>query len=155
MSVKPRVRFYVGYEGSTSETTANQNIWQAFPSPSVSVTEYRSSGNITLNTTTMDFTYSGDPTWLELTSVCNIYKGSGGNVNRNVQVVFHKNGVPAGPVRGSYMNNQDSQILSGNGEIYVENGDVITPMIRNIEDDCKINVKNCTFNFKQDFEWGY
>lgn len=149
-----RGRIYFSYGDSTAETTAGQGVWQRFPVPSVPITTYRSSGDFTV--TDMAITYIRDiPAWFNVETVCNIYKGSGGNASRNVEVVWHLNGSPAGPVRGSHMSAQESQIITGSGQIYLSTGDILEPMIRNIDNGDFINIKNCVFNITEDSDWGH
>lgn len=155
MSLLPRGRLYISYTGSTSETSALQNVWETFPFPSTSITNYRDSGDISVSDSSgLTFTYSGHSAWYDVTAVCNVYKGTGGNVNRNLEFQWELNGSPIGSVRGVYMNNQDSIILTGTGQLYLNDGDVIKPKIRNIENDDKINIKSCDFIFKEDISWG-
>lgn len=154
-SLHPRARLYCSYAGSTSETTALQNVFQTFPYPSVAITTHRTSGHFVVSDDSgLTFTYSGISAWFNISVVCNVYKGSGGNANRNVEVQWQVNGVGVGPIRGSHMNSQDSQIITGIGQLYLNNGDVLKPTIRNIENDDKINLKNCDFIFSEDSSWG-
>ena len=157
MSVHKRARLYFGYEDSTSETSSLQNVWESFPWPSTAVTTYRASGDFTVSDDGgMKITYNrAEPSWFDLDAVCNVYKGAGGNANRNIEMVWHLNDSPAGPARGSYMNAQDSQLLTGCGQVYLTQGDELKPKCRNIENDDKLCFKCCTFDFKEDFDYGY
>lgn len=152
----PRARLYCGYSDNTNETTSNQNIWEKFPYSSSGVTTWRNSGDFTVDNSSTTFTLNRSiGGWFEVCAVCNIYKGTGGNASRNVELVWYKNGVESGFVRGSHMNNQDSNVVTGQGEMYLEPNDYIEPHIRNTENDDKILLKNCTFDIKEDCDWGY
>lgn len=154
-TIYPRGRLYFSYKDSTSNTTALQNDWETFPYPSTGVTEHRNCGAFSVTDSSgLTITYSGHPTWIDIQVVCNLYKGTGSNANRNVETQWELNGVQIGTVRGCYMNAQDSIIMTGIGQLYLNPGDVLKPKIRNIENDDKINIKSCDFIFKEDFSWG-
>lgn len=148
-----RTRIYCGYDGNTNETTTLQNVWSIFPFPSTGFTTWRTAGPVTISGSSTTFTWNDKPSWVEVIATCNIKKGSGGNTNRNVEFVWYQNGSPAGPIRGTYMNNQDCQIISGHGYLYLNTGDTIEPWIRNVENDDKILLTNCTFILSQDDGW--
>lgn len=154
-TVHKRARLYFSYKDSTSNTTALQNVWETFPYPSTGITENRNSGDFVISDSSgLTITYNGHPAWFDISVVCNLYKGTGSAVNRNVETQWELNGVQIGSVRGCYMNAQDSIIMTGIGQLYLNNGDVLKPKIRNIENDDKINIKSCDFMFKEDSSWG-
>lgn len=154
-SVNPRARLYCSYKDSTSETIADHNVWQVFPFPSTSITNHRDSGHFTVSDSSgLTFTYSGITAWFDVSAMCNAYKGSGSNATRNIETQWKVNGIAVGAARGSHMNNHDSVILTGFGQMLLHNGDVVQPTIRNIENGDKINLKACDFIFKEDSSWG-
>lgn len=154
-SIHKRARLYISYKDCTENTTANQNIWQTFPYPNTAVVENRNSGDFVVsNDSGLTVTYTGHNSWFDINVVCNVYKGSGSNANRNVETQWELNGVQIGSVRGCYMNAQDSVIMTGIGQLFLSTGDVLKPKIRNIENDDKINIKSCDFMFKEDNSWG-
>lgn len=149
---KIKNKLYFGYSGSTSETTSLQNVWQKFPYPSSSISTYRDSGSFSVSDDGgLKITCGTIPSaWYYVSTNCNVYKGSGSNQSRNIEFVWRVNDVENGPIRGTHMNNLDSQILCGIGQLYLETGDIIEPYVRNIENDDKINLKNCSFDITQE-----
>lgn len=148
-----RARLFCGYTDNINETVSDINIWERFPYSSTGITKWRDEGK--LNKIEVDgsitrFSWNGPPTWFKVDASCNVYKGSGPAVNRNIEFLWYKNGVQDGIVRGSYMNSSDSQVVSGSGMMYLETGDYVEPYIRNIENSDKILLKNCTFIFWED-----
>ena len=149
-----RGRLYCGYDANTNESTSLVNAWDVFPFPSTGYTVWRDTGHFTIDGSRSKFTWTGmNNTWVYVDAVCNVYKGSGGNATRNIEVVWRLNGTDAGPVRGSHMNDHDSIIISGSGWFLLSNGDYIEPYIRNIENDDKILLKNCVFSMLEDSGW--
>lgn len=143
-----RARLYCGYEDNVNESTTLVNEWGRFPYPSTGLTVIRSEGPhpIVIDPDMTRFTWTGDNgCYFRVEAVCNVYKGSGGNANRNIEFCWYKNSQKYGFVRGSHMNAQDSQIISGSGWMWLDPNDYIEPYIRNIENDDKILLKNCTF----------
>lgn len=151
----PKSKLYFNYSNSTSETTALQNVWQVFPYPSTSINTIADSGDLVLSDDSgMKFTFTREvPAHFGVDVTCNIKKGSGGNANRNVQLVWEFNGVDFSFAPCYYMNNQDCIIVSSHAEIDLQNGDVLRPKIRNLENDDKIQLPNCQFIFKEDMDW--
>lgn len=153
MTYCKRARLYCGYEENSTETTALQNVWEVFPQPSGGYFYWRTTNDFTIDVNgkiNFDRSVAG---WFKIDTICNVYKGTGGNASRNVEVVWKQNGVKAGPIRGSHMNNNDSQIISGTGEVYLAPGDYLEPCIRNIENDDKILLTNVTINIFEEVDW--
>lgn len=155
LNVRRMSRLYCGYDNNVTNLGLTQNIWQRFVYPSTGYTTYRNN-DFSIDGSLSKFTYTGESQkWFKVDAVCNIYKIGGGSVNRNIEVQWRLNGNPVGSVRGSYMHDQDSQIISGGGELLLSNGDYLEPFIRNIEnsDDCLL--KNCSFIVKEDPEYAF
>jgi len=148
-----RARLYCGYDENVNETVSNVGIWERFPFSSTGITKYRDQGlinKVEVSESMTRFTWNGDPTWFKVEASCNVYKATGGEANRNIEMVWYKNGVKYGVIWGSHMNSSDSMIVSGSGMMYLETGDFVEPWIRNIENSDKILLKNCTFIFWED-----
>ena len=115
------------------------------PYPSTGFSTFRQEGEpFVISGTECSFTWNGKPTWFKLDCIVNVFKGTGGWPNRNIESVWYVNGVKSGIIRASHMSNQDDQILSGSGWVFLNNGDNLEPMVRNIENSDKILCKNFT-----------
>lgn len=149
-----RARLFCGYDQNTNESaTTGLNNWTDFSYPSSGISIWRQEGEPVLEVlpNRVAFTWSGPPTWFKLDAICNVYKGSGGNTSINIEMCWFKNeDIPYGFIRGSHMNNQDSNIVSGSGWLLINTGDTIYPKIRNIENNDTVLLKNCTFTFWAD-----
>ena len=146
-----RGRLYVSHDANVNETTALKDVWEKFPYPTNGYTEVRKEGDWVCAIDSSTFTWNGKPCWHIVDATANIYRGSGvASQNRNCEFQWYKNGLAFGVARGSYFNNQDSQIMSGHGWMYLETGDSVSPWIRNTESDDKILIKNCCFTFYED-----
>lgn len=151
-----RARLYCGYDASTAEIVATQNVWNAFPAPSTAITTFRQSPDnaISFSTAggTISFTYArSTPAWMEVGTVCNVVRASGSGT-RDLEFQWRVNGTPVGPVRRTHMNG-DAQILTGVGWLFLSDGDVVEPFVRNIENNANIGITNCTFSFLEDIDW--
>lgn len=152
MTQKARHRLYCGYADNTNETTALQNVWEKFPYPSSGFTTYRNNG-FTIDGTVSRITYNGsESNWFDITATCNVLKGTGANQTRTIEFQWFLNGNPFGTPRQFQMNS-DANIITGNGEVYLSQGDYIEPMIRNIENDDKARLYNCSFNIREDYDY--
>ena len=145
LTIRRLSRLYCGYSGNTAPLGLTQSTWARFAYPSTTYAAYR---NVEWEISPKEsrFTYTGaTPKWFKIEATCNIYKVTGASPNRNVEYQWRLNGTPIGSARGSYMNGDDSQIVSGVGEILLTTGQYIEPWIRNVEnsDDCRLD--NCTF----------
>ena len=147
-------RLYCGYNANTTVLGLTLNTWTRFSYPSVGYTTFRNK-DWTIDPTLSRFTYTGAAQkWFRVDAVCNIYKVVGGP-NRNIEFQWYLNGVGVGPIRGAYMHDADSQIISGNGELLLSKDDYLEPYCRNIEngDDCVF--KNCSFLIKEDPDYSF
>lgn len=148
-------RLYVAYGASTSETTAAQNVWERFPYPSGgTITTYRNSGDFTVHPSINRYTYTGaSPKWFNVFATCNTLKATGANQSRTLEYQWYLNGVPVGISRRGHMNNEDASIVTGTGEIYLNQNDYLEPYIRNTENGDKIMVSNCTLVIQESPEY--
>jgi len=144
----PISRLYCGYSDNTSETTAAVGVWERFPYSATGIQSYRSI-DFTVDPTMTRFIYTGLLTkWFKINATCNILKGTGESSSRDLEVSWRKNGVQAGPARRTHL--IDANVISGEGQLPLSTGDYIEPFIRNIQNDDKVVMYNCSFDIRDD-----
>jgi hypothetical protein len=148
-------RLYCAYGNNTAITSVNQNEWTRFTYPSGGFTTYRVK-DFEIHPTMCRFTYIGStPKWINISVVCNLLKANGNQTSRDLEVQWYHNSNPTGVVRRSHMSTQDAQIISGNGQLYLSNGDHIEPWIRNTENGDDFQIFNCSFDLKEDAQYAF
>lgn len=151
----PISRLYVGYGANTNKTDlAIVNNWYIFAYPSTGLQTYRTSADWTVSPSAIRFTYTGaTPKWFMLLANCNILKTASNNTYRSVEFVWKQNGVNVGPTRRTFMSQEDGQIISGSGYVYLAPNDYIEPFFRVIETPTQstedVILSNCTFLFEE------
>ena len=150
LNIRPYSRLYCGYGGNTTNGLGTQNVWERFPYPSGGYAIWRNQ-DFTVDPSRSRFTYIGTtPRWFDLTATCNISKGSGAiNQARTMEFQWRLNGVPIGVPRAFQMNT-DISIVTGNGQVYLTNGDYIEPFFKNSENNDQALLTNCTFNLVEE-----
>ena len=143
-------RLYCAYGNNTNTLQLTQNEWKSFSYPSTPINVYRIK-YFTVHPTLLRFTYTGStPKWINISVVCNILKANGNTTSRDIQVQWYLNGQPTGVIRQSHMSTSDCQIISGNGQLLMNQNDYIEPWICNIENSDDCTVWNCSFDLKED-----
>lgn len=151
-SLKPISRLYCGYGDNNVETGGVQDTWYDFSNPDGGVVIYRNQDWEQVPNT-VAFKYVGStPKWFDISATCNILKGSGGNASQTIELQWNLNGARVGGARQSHMNNINAQIITGNGQLYLNTNDIIKPQVRNIENGDTLKLYNCQFNIREDFD---
>lgn len=151
LDVRPYSRLYAGYDGNTNESTwSTANEWQRFPASSSAWVIWRNT-DWSVDEANSRMTYTGStPRWFSISAVCNVLKASGAAQNRTLLFQWRYNGVPVGFARESQMNNKDSEIVSGNGQLYLTAGDYIEPWWANKENGDHSRAVSCTYDIRED-----
>jgi hypothetical protein len=149
---KKIARIYCGYGDSASETGGVQNQWAPFSYPTNGIDVYRVH-DWEVVPGLVAFKYTGtEPKWFCISATCNVKKGAGGSTSRIIEYQWYLNGSPVGGVRQSHMNAKDSEIVTGEGQLFLSQNDVIAPHLRNVENNDTAILWNCSFNVREDYD---
>lgn len=149
--IKKRSFAYFTFQGNTNETPLSQDVWAQFVNPTGGlVSVYQSNSDFTVSPTELKITYTGtDPKWFNLSAVTNIYRASGGNQTRTLELQWKINGTFVGFSR-RVQSNTEANIYTGNGMIYLQNGDELTPWVRNVENGDDTLLDNASFTLSEE-----
>jgi len=148
---KKRSFAYFVFQNNTNPTVLTQNVWTQFSNPVGGLVEVIDNADeFTSDPNQLKITYTGTtPKFFNLSVVTNIFKEAGGGATRTIELQWYLNGVPVGFSREAQSNNE-SNIYTGNGMIFLQNGDEITPYVRNIENGDDVRVDNASFTLSEE-----
>lgn len=149
--IKQRSFAYFVFQDNTVETPLTQNVWSQFANPTGGlVSVFQSNNDFTVSPTELKITYTGtNPKWFNLSAVTNIFKITGGNATRTLELQWKINGVFVGFKR-RVQSNTEYNIYTGNGMVYLQNGDELTPWVQNIENDDDCILDNASFTLSEE-----
>lgn len=149
---KPLALFDFYASDNTNITSLTQNVWTKFTTFSNPFTISLNHNNeFTVNQTTNVITYIGTvPKLFNIVAIVNILKANGSTrTERDISFQWRLNGVGIGPIRESRSNNNDIEIVSGNGRLLLQNGWYLEPYCMNSENNDDLIVKNFSLNFTE------
>ena len=149
---KKRSFAYYVFQGNTVETPLVLNEWTQFANPTTGLIEvFDHCSDFTPLVGQLGLQYNGAINkWFNLSAVTNIFKAAAGTLTRTLEFQWKVNGNLVGFSR-QVQSNLESNIFTGNGLLYLQPGDVVTPWVRNIEngDGCLLNNASFTLSEEQ------
>lgn len=148
---KKRSFAYYVFANNLIATPLEINVWTQFAKPTGGLLElFDHCQDFTPLANELGLQYVGTTNkWFNLSAVTNIYKTAVGAISRTLELQWRVNGVFVGFSR-QCQSETTSNIYTGNGLLYLQPNDILTPWVRNIENSDGVLLNNASFTLTEE-----
>ena len=148
---KKRSFAYFTFQNNTETTVLTKDVWTHFANPTGGLVEmYDNNNDFTASETELKLTYTGTSSkWFNLSAVTNLFKDANGSATRTYDLQWKLNEVFVGFSRETAGNNEPN-IYTGNGMIYLQENDYICPWVKNVENNNNALLDNASFTLSEE-----